>query len=394
MMIFICHISGEALVTCNMPVHKILEENNTDKYDIEYMQFRSNHVAHGIIALHRIGASEERIREFVEWYKDRMEPPVHDEIMSGDIESLKGKRVSFYRFLDHCKNLLKDKYKTIDKLIASELPKYTAGLGCSALHGTIHLGYGFSARNERTVCEALAYLHHSYLPLVNKKPLPSASELGKGTKSPSELLESLGANKALHDTMAEEVKNKPWSSMEQDGFQRRLSYLITVHGDYFVKLLFDLKMDVSKTENGDINLIELGRQVVDIAVTVYALHEPPNDFFILHGVTSAWSILQVLPVLNKHDGLEILEVYLVVLMATYVSQACPPLKATLNSACIVDDKLWNDIIARTLAMTTDEHIYKVVQVLYDMWKLNSSNGHLYSQAAEIALTKELSFLAT
>lgn len=141
-----------------MSLHKFLEDNNTDKYNIEYMQFLTNHIAHGIIALHRMGAPEDRIRKFVEWYKDRMEPPLHDEVMSGDIESLKGKRVSFYRLLDHFKNLLKDKYKTIDNLISSELPKYTAGLGCSALHGTIHLGYGFSVRNERTVCEGLAFL--------------------------------------------------------------------------------------------------------------------------------------------------------------------------------------------------------------------------------------------
>ena len=372
-----------------MSLHKFLEENNTEKYNIEYMQFLTNHVAHGIIALHRMGASEDRIQKFVEWYKDRMEPPVHDEITGGDIESLKGKRVSYYRFLDHFKDLLKDKYKTLDNLIACELPKYTTGLGSAAFHGAIHLGYGFSARNERTVCEALAYLHHSYAPLVNKKPLPSASELGKGTKTPSQLLKSLAADKALHSTMVKDVKSEPWSLMDQGAFQRRLVYLITVHGDYFVNLLSDINIDIPKTENEDIDIIKLGRQLVDIAITVYTMHEPPNDFFILHGVTSSWSILQVLPVLNKDDALKILEVYLIVLMATYMSEDCPPLTATLNSACKVDSKQWDDVIARTLAMTADEHIYKLVQILYDMWKLHPNNGHVYMQAADIALTKPL-----
>ncbi|MEW8548033.1 MAG: questin oxidase family protein, partial [Candidatus Thiodiazotropha sp.] len=281
---FIYHISGKPHPACTMSIQTILEENNTDKYNIEYMQFLTNHVAHGIIALHRMGASEDRIRKFVDWYKDRMEPPVYDGTTSGDIESLKGKRVSFHRLVQHFQDLLKNKYKTLDNLVVSELPKYTLGLGSAALHGGIHLGYGFSARNERTVCEGLAYLHYSYRPLVYKKPLPSASELGKGRKTPTELLVSLAADKALHDSMVKETNRKPWTSLDQGPFQRRLSYLLAVHGDYFVDLLSDLNVDIPKAENGDIDLIELGREVVDVAITVYTLHEPPNDFFILHGV--------------------------------------------------------------------------------------------------------------
>ncbi|MEW8548032.1 MAG: hypothetical protein AB2693_31395, partial [Candidatus Thiodiazotropha sp.] len=96
-------------------------------------------------------------------------------------------------------------------------------------------------------------------------------------------------------------------------------------------------------------------------------------------------------VLNKHDAFEVVKVFLIVLMATYMSQNCPPLTATLNSACIVDSKHWDDIVARTLAKTADEHVYKLVQVVYDMWKLHPNNGHIYLQAAEIALTRSLYF---
>ena len=39
----------------------------TSQYHIEYRGFLSNHVAHGIIALAKLGATKERIREFVDW---------------------------------------------------------------------------------------------------------------------------------------------------------------------------------------------------------------------------------------------------------------------------------------------------------------------------------------
>ena len=377
-----------------MSLDKILEETNTDKYFIEYKGFLSNHVAHGIIALHRLGASEERIQEFIDWYKDRLEEPHQDEETGDDTDALKGKRVCYYKILLSVQNLLKDNYKSIEGLIAGELPKYSLGLGCSAFHGIIQLGYGFSTKDERRVCEGLAYLHHSYLPLVHQDPFPSADELGKGTKSPLDLLHSVKEDKLLHNKMIEGIKKEPWSSMGQGYFQCRLAYLIQVHGDHFVSLLSDLKLDTPRTENGDIDVVELGKQIVDIATTAYTVTEPANDFFMLHGVTSAWSILQILPLLNAEHGLEVIEVFLIALLATYMCEDCPKLPHALNPPVAVDSKQWDNIIAKTLAESRDEHIYKLVQVAHDMWKMQPGMGHVYTQAAETALNNPLTFVNT
>lgn len=375
-----------------MSISEILEETNTEKYCIEYRQFLTNHIAHGIIALHRLGAPKDRIQKFVDWYKDRLEKPEKEKDTTGDVESLKGKRVSYYKILYHFQDLLKEKYKTIDDLIAGEFPKYSLGLGCSALHGTIHLGYGYSARNERRVCEGLAYLHHSYLPLVHTKPLPSSGDFGKGGKSPVEILQSLNEDKEFHLCMIGGIKKEPWVSMNQGYFQPRLAYLLTAHGDHLVSLLSDIKLDVPQSDNGDIHVMELGKLIVDIAIKVYVMAKPMNDFFLLHGVTCAWSILKVLPVLSAAHALEIIQVFLVILMATYVCQDCPTLSTPLSPRDAVDSKQWDDIIARVLAMTVDEHIYKLVQVVNDMWKLQPDMGHVYVQAAETAINNPLSFL--
>ena len=321
-----------------------------------------------------------------------MEPPLHDEKTTGDIESLKGKRISYYRLLKHFQDLLQNKYKNIDALIAAEFPKYSLSLGCSALHGTIHLGYGYSMRNERTVCEALAYLHHSYCPLVHKKPLLSASEFGKGSKDLLEILQCLRKDTEFHNTMINEIKQEPWRSETQGYFQRRLNYLIAVHGDKLLSLLSDLKMDVPKTEGGEIDIKELGTMVVDAAITVNAMTEPANDFFILHGVTCSWSLKQILPLLNNIQALESVEVFIIILMGTYVTQDCPQLKVALSEPGKVDSKRWDDLIRRTLAMAADEHVYKLVQVIYDMWKLNPGMGNRYLHAAETAISKPLHFI--
>ena len=173
--------------SANMSIDKILDTTNTDKYYIQYCGFLSNHVAQLTVALHRLGATEEWIQKYVDWYVNRLEAPHPDK--EPDSESLKGKHHSYYTIFHHFLELMANKYNTIDETIASEFPKYTLGLGSSALHGTIHTGYGYSAGNSRRVCEGPAYLHYSFSPLVHEKSLTSAKEIGKGTKTPLELLQ-------------------------------------------------------------------------------------------------------------------------------------------------------------------------------------------------------------
>ena len=41
--------------------------DTSSKYHIEYNRYQSNHVAHGIVALSRLGATKERIKEYIDW---------------------------------------------------------------------------------------------------------------------------------------------------------------------------------------------------------------------------------------------------------------------------------------------------------------------------------------
>ena len=153
-----------------------------------------------------------------------------------------------------------------------------------------------------------------------------------------------------------------------------------------------MKLEIAHTEEGGVDVNDIRKKVVDIALSTYVMADKVNDFFLLQGVTSAWSVLQLLPVLSTDHSLEVLDVYIIVLMATYVIQDCPKLSGALKPPSRVDSKQWDEIIKRTLSNTRrDEHTYKLVQVANDMWKLNPKMGHLYVQAAEIAFSNSLSF---
>ena len=152
---------------------KLLLENSTAKFNIEYNIYLFNHIAHGIIALDHLGATETRMQRFIDWYTPRLEMPkcggnknlsqsvktesdkderneLVDQIKTADIESLKGTRKSFYKILDHYELQLSSTYKgSIDEMITGVFPKLCRGIVASALHGLIHIGYGYAAKVPR-----------------------------------------------------------------------------------------------------------------------------------------------------------------------------------------------------------------------------------------------------
>ena len=58
---------------------EMIEEYSTSKYHIECKGFLTNHFSHGIIALYGLGASRQRILNFVRWYVPRLEPTEQEE---------------------------------------------------------------------------------------------------------------------------------------------------------------------------------------------------------------------------------------------------------------------------------------------------------------------------
>ncbi len=95
------------------------------------------------------------------------------------------------------------------------------------------------------------------------------------------------------------------------------------------------------------------------------MSENRNDFFILHGITSAWALSNIIHLMNSNEmKLEMLQNFICVLLAVYIAKDCPKLNPDYLTSPDVSNIAWEDIIERTLKMPlgTDEHEYKLVQV--------------------------------
>lgn len=129
----------------------ILLRHSTNSYYIVYQGYLVNHLSHGIIALSRLGANSERVNRFIEWYVPRLEDPgkFRDEENIKNTTEILGKRQSFYGLVNAYKEELEKRDGSLEKLIADKFPSLFPGLLGAALHGLIHLGYGYAAKSAQ-----------------------------------------------------------------------------------------------------------------------------------------------------------------------------------------------------------------------------------------------------
>ncbi|KAL4227137.1 hypothetical protein ACF0H5_015110 [Mactra antiquata] len=388
--------------TCSMSVsekdiHDILLDNSTQKHFIEYNGFLSNHLSHGIVALYRLGMSRDRLQHFISWYDKRLEPATNDLLDDSPVLELKGKRVSFYNILKYFEDLLNNKYnKNVDALILNEYPKVSEGLGSSALHGTIHLGYGYAVNNERIILEGLAYTFHSFRPISTSRSDQDFARLGQGSVEITELLEKLRNNSSLQKQMRDGIKEERWKPLKLGRFQIAVTYLTADHADFLTDQVLSIKFDPKLLDiDGRLEPKRCMRQIVYWVIMVFALAKTRNNFFLLHGVTCAWSLNNIIHVLSKDDGLKVIREYLTILLAVYVSQGCPELSVPVLEGEYTEND-WRELVKKVTDEDRDEHCYKLLQVCGEMVKEAEKfgeNPNIYFQSASMALDKEFHFFS-
>lgn len=371
-----------------------LSQHSTSSHFIEYDGFLSNHLSHGIIALHRLQVPFSRIHQFSEWYVPRLETPSSDLEDNRPITDLIGERTAFYRILGHYENVFKDKYNSsLEDLIKGEYPNLSAGLAGSALHGTIHLGYSYSIRNERGVLEGLAYTYHSYRPVVSKE---NVIDFGGGTKDILTVLGDIRGNADLQEALKTGREKERWTSMKIGRFQAGICYLLVEQGDELVKYTSSLKIeDEFRSEDGSVDPVKLSRRMVYWAILAYTSAANVNDFFLLHGVTCAWGIYQFISLLDNDDVIDVLKHYTQVLFAVYLVQGAPALTRKIPQRKVTDAD-WTALIEKALETNRDEHCYKLLQVCRELAADALANGeeeHVYYQAACNSIENEFIFRA-
>ena len=120
----------------------------------------------------------------------------------------KGRRQGFYKLRQHYAILLsRDHDGSVDSLLRSELPSLVPGISpTSAFHAIEDLGYAYSIDYPVGVCDALAYLHHSYRPMVIRDDSRDGG-FGTGQEDFQEVLEKLGKDYELLSFLQRERSN-------------------------------------------------------------------------------------------------------------------------------------------------------------------------------------------
>jgi len=353
---------------------------------IEYRGFLSNHLSQYVTALTRLGASDEMIERAKRDYSAKLEARNGETANSqaaeeiSPVETLLGKRRSFYPLVSHYRQLLGSLGGKSRILVRNHFPPLAAGLSCSALHPLLQIGYGLAANCDESVLEGLAYLHHSHVPLVLKHP-ESLALVGEGEEEVEEVLDRLRKDHRLREAIESHAdEEEKVLALGLGRFQRRMLVTVTMFAD----TLLDFALAIAKPAN-----LTNSSWLQQLALTLFTRSEVANDFFLLHGVTATWALTeQVIPCLEESDSSRILNSFLFVLLAVFVARECPALTRKPEPS-ESRDALRSQVL--DLGTTTDEHIFKVVQVSLELSMKRNGGGweDLCLQAATTALNHHL-----
>ena len=97
---------------------------------------------------------------------------------------------------------------------------------------------------------------------------------------------------------------------------------------------------------------------------LYQAAKNRNDFFLLHGVTSAWALEQVLPLIqDRQVAMGMVRTFLAGLFGLYLVRHRPKLVPDLLIEP-EDVEEWEQVMGKVLALPpdTDEHVFKLAHV--------------------------------
>ena len=158
------------------------------------------------------------------------------------------------------------------------------------------------------VCEGLAYMHCTYVaPILSTTDDEDLITTGISDCNLFDVINRVRDDVSLSQLVHDEIVKPEWQSRNISNFQRSVEILLKYRGDKLMELARSIKVPSDMVDTAC-----LARWMVNNAITVYATSEKRNDFFLLHGVTAAWSLLQVWnrrPILLYRLAWSLLEVW-------------------------------------------------------------------------------------
>jgi hypothetical protein len=311
------------------------------RFDAEYGASLSNHLPMALVALARLGASDERLAEFAQRYAARLHPaPAAEPWPAGDAWRA---HLGRPRAWPAYRALFRDwlRHEGAADVLAQTLPVLMAGVGAAAFHGPIRAAYALAANHADELADALAYWACRWFPLG--EPAAAGSVV-----DPAVLLPALD--------LAGELPDAPLIS------QRMAS--AAAHPRF-----------ASAADRLHVDLRSTLPRLAHLAAERYAAGA---DFTVLHLVTSAHAVQVLLPWLDDDAARrEALAHYARAWLAGWATR--PPHDAPQPPLAVLP---WPEIEARAVE-SDDEHAIKLVDSCRELER--SVGGAAWSVAASRAV---------
>jgi hypothetical protein len=179
-------------------------------YGSEFAKTYANHAPMVLVALHRLGASPERLYEFFSVYHDvkQLLPFVSEvaKVDRTDWESCIGRRereADLRVFFTGEVGRL-----GIRDVLLTHLPRLSPGIGASALHALMRTAYALMRNDPAEIANALAYWTATYL------AMPLSTGAAPSTAEPAEVLARVAEIEALRKLPLHELL---WQNMREVG---------------------------------------------------------------------------------------------------------------------------------------------------------------------------------
>ena len=287
------------------------------RFDAEYGGGLSNHLPMALTALARLGADDERLAQFAQRYSQRLNPAAPPEPWSaeqpwrerfGDPQAWPTYRTLFCQWIA---------YEGAPQVLAQVLPPLMQGVAAAAFHGAIRVAYALAAEHAGELADALAYWACRWFSCGT--PRDDGSE-----REPARVLARLD--------FARELAPQPLIAQAIAAAAAHARFdaaLAPLH----------------------VNLRTTLPRLAQIAAERYAAGA---DLTVLHLVTSAHAVAELLPWIDEPQRLPALAFYARAAAAAWAT--CKPRDTPLPPLAVLP---WSEIVARAIA-SDDDHVVKLV----------------------------------
>ncbi|EQB99034.1 questin oxidase family protein [Photorhabdus temperata] len=361
-------------------INKLLNDRS---YHIEFNGHLTNHVKHAVIALHGLGISAGRIKDYYDNYAKLtpygmgLEPPktLKHVIDSTNWKYFLGKRTSYSSYCDYFEEEIKN--KGIEQVLQEYMPTLLSGWAGALTHGTIHLGWALDIDHPWMIIEGLAYMAFSYVPCHSERAFIDSSLNDKNAFDSILRISMLWEERKveLTDWVNSLVDNENLADtdlihpeLRRSGLQYRIARLLMQGHPEIYRLPVWIE-----TQNAE----ESWAQLFYVITLIYLAK--PGDFLLLHLITSLFAMRKISARLPAEESKNIIKCYWVGMLCILFSTtdlSKPAKFSALNQTySFRQDEItyplweqeWTHIIARALE-EEEEHNPKLVYVMNQLWK--------------------------